>query len=208
MQTDYQMLVQIRDDLLRRAGEIGVHSKPDRCWVEFHDTYDPVIRRFAHKCGVHTELVDECAQEVWVAILEALERFKIDPDRGRFRSWLFSIVRNKAADLARRSKKAQSFSLDDSEMALPIPVDAGPGPVDLVQCRIASDLLFELIHKLKASVSNQSFLVFQLRRFEQKSVSEVSEMLNMSPVFVRVCHHRVEKRLSRMVKQQINAESD
>jgi hypothetical protein len=89
-------------------------------WDQFYDSYAPLLRRFALSLRVPRDSVDDCVQLAWVELLGKLPAFDYDPRRGRFCSWLFSIVRSKAVDLRRRRTKHLTETLPaDWEEALP-----------------------------------------------------------------------------------------
>ena len=51
----------------------------------------PSLRRYLASLGVHTDLIDDLAQDVFLEVLQSLDRY----DESRpFRSWLFGIARN------------------------------------------------------------------------------------------------------------------
>jgi RNA polymerase sigma-70 factor (ECF subfamily) len=87
-----------RRTLLARVRDAG--DLP--AWAEFHGLYAPLLLRYARALG----LARDDAEEVRDACLEVLARrmrsFDYRPDRGRFRTWLYRIVRDKVADLLRR----------------------------------------------------------------------------------------------------------
>ena len=203
MQTDYSMILIIRDDILRR-GSIKQDSASNPVWIDFFEAYDPIIRKFARTNGLTNDTaIDECTQEVWLAILKGLKHFVAEPEHGRFRTWVYSIVQRKTIDLFRIRAKTSGLSLNDSEQKLPTPVDQSDGPVEVVQAEFARGVLKEVLEELKSRVSEQSFDIFYARRFERRRVAEVASQFEVSPQVVRVCHHRVEKRLERMLRQRL-----
>jgi RNA polymerase sigma-70 factor (ECF subfamily) len=54
----------------------------------------------------------DLTQEVLAAIAAAIRSWQPDPDRGRFRTWLYKIVRNKTIDAMRRRRPGDRGSGD------------------------------------------------------------------------------------------------
>jgi len=99
-------------NLLHRAFSEG----DGEAWTTLVREYTPLIRRFAYSIGWYEQHLDDLIQEVLVTLLQKRGEFKYDP-RGRFRNYLFTVVRYTAYTLGRKIQKAgvengQSAMLD------------------------------------------------------------------------------------------------
>src|SRR5690349_21481809 len=56
-------------------------------WAEFHDRYDPMLRRWCGRYGLDADTTDELCQRIWVELMARMQTFRYDPSRG-FRKWL------------------------------------------------------------------------------------------------------------------------
>src|SRR6476620_5005428 len=94
--TRYSLLVRLKD-----------HADAD-AWRTFIDGYAPAVFAFARRNGLQAADAGDLAQDVCKAVAAALPAFDYDPDRGRFRGWLFTVVRNQLKmhrrSLARRGR--------------------------------------------------------------------------------------------------------
>src|SRR5271155_891581 len=74
-------------------------------WREFVAIYEPFVHRFARRNGFQDADARELVQNVLLAVVKAVDRWRTDPERARFRSWLFTIARNQFLDLLRKKKR-------------------------------------------------------------------------------------------------------
>lgn len=84
-------------NLLHRA----FSEEDGEAWSEIVREYTPLIRRFAYSIGWQERHMDDLIQEVLVTLLKKRGEFEYDP-KGRFRNYLFAVVRFTAFGLGRR----------------------------------------------------------------------------------------------------------
>ena len=142
----------------------------------------------------HYYVADDVAQEVCLAVLAALPRYR---DMGRpFASFVFGIASHKVADAARNASRL-AVPFED----LPDGPDERPGPEETVVAYIEAErtraLLAQLPHRLRE--------LLILRVVTGLSAEETGNVLGMSAGAVRVAQHRALARLRALAVEESSA---
>jgi RNA polymerase sigma-70 factor, ECF subfamily len=139
----------------------------------------------------HYHVADDVAQEVCLAVLSALPRYR---DMGRpFASFVFGIASHKVADAMRNAARLAIPTED-----LPDGPDNGPGPEETVVAFIEAERARALLARLP---ENQRELLV-LRVVTGMSAEETGHALGMSPGAVRVAQHRALARLRAIAREE------
>ena len=178
--------------LHERLRRVAPDSLLAHSWQQFYETYERVLRNFAHARGMRGADLDDCVQEVWLAVITELSQFEYDPNRGQLRSWLYRIVRNKAADHVRRRARSRSSQFEGPRgpecVAAP---DQDPAAEYERHWNI--EMVHVVLEELRRRVSQKSYAVLELRRIEECSVEQVAQRLGLTPEQVRARHHRTQR---------------
>ena len=78
--------------------------RDEAAWREFVDLYAPLIYHHARRQGLQDADAVDLSQEVISAVAGAVGRLDYDPQRGSFRSWLFTVLRRKLSNWRRAQK--------------------------------------------------------------------------------------------------------
>ncbi len=132
----------------------------------------------------HHHVADDVAQEVCIAVLSALPRYR---DMGRpFASFVFGIASHKVADAVRSAARLAVPTED-----LPDGPDEQPGPEEMVVTYLEAMQARELLARLP----NHLRELVILRVVAGLSAQETGNVLGMSAGAVRVAQHRALARL-------------
>jgi len=167
----------------------AVRSDPDATAVLLANVRPGVVKycraRLGRIGGAYTT-ADDVAQEVCLAVLRALPRFR---DQGRpFAAFVYGIAAHKVADAQRAAIRDRAVTPVDTLVDRP---DAAPGPE---QQAIATDLARRL-SRLLAHLADTPREIIVLRVAVGLSAEEVGAVLGMSAAAVRVAQSRALARL-------------
>lgn len=157
-------------------------------WTEFYRLYSRLIRRYV----LHRKLpeceVDDCIQEIWMAIAQKLTRFQHPRNRPGLRAWLYAVVRSKTADvMRRRSREAlPSLGVEATEDV------AAASESQNVWERL---LMQTIMSEVMSDESEMNRQILRRRLLEGRRSAEVAAELGVSPKVVRYRLKRVLNRL-------------
>ncbi|TWT54380.1 RNA polymerase sigma factor [Rubripirellula amarantea] len=169
-------------------------------WREFSAMYRPVVERMAQLRGMQPADADDLAQQVLLAIANAIERFEPDDDRAKFRTWLRTIARR--AIINAMTRGVPDRGAGGSEMIgllheQPAP-DAMTETLDLEYrreiFRVAADQIRNDFH-------DDTWNAFWQTTVEGIDVDQVAKQLGRSRGSVYTARSRVMLRLKQKVQE-------
>ncbi|MGR6318878.1 RNA polymerase sigma factor ShbA [Micromonospora soli] len=135
--------------------------------------------------GAHTT-ADDVAQEVCLAVLRALPRYR---EQGRpFSAFVFAVAAHKVADAQRAAVRDSAVAVTDTPLERS---DATPGPEEQAVATDLAHRLFVLLRRLP----NVQREIITLRVAVGLTAEEVGTILGMSAPAVRVAQSRALARL-------------
>ena len=149
-------------------------------WDEFFGRYWRLIFTLAKCRGCSDNTAEEIVQEVMLAVFKKHEVFRYDPQKGRFRSWLATIVRNQVIKKrVRASERVRGRGgASDDNLAGAEADDADP---DLpLETAFENALLLALLDVARAEVSPPVYQAFELLAIHGRSGNEAARITGLS----------------------------
>lgn len=199
-----------------------LRSGDEEAYTWLVQKYHTALVRFALSFVQEEKLAEEVAQETWIAVLKGLERFEA---RSSIKTWMFSILANRAKTLGQRENRVVSFSeLDDVLDSAPT-VDPGrfKPSSDMASANhwvafpsawesIPEELFLsqELLHIVQEAIAvlpgNQQ-AVITLHDIDGFSVDEICNILGISETNQRVLLHRSRSKVREVLETYLNTEN-
>lgn len=174
-------------------------NRDEQAWRDFVDAYIPAVVAYLRSKRLQDADARDITQEVLRSVAKAIGGFIPGPEHGRFRSWLFAIVRSKLVDHWRRAKRAPASCGTDLQQTLEGIPDGADQAIWEQQCKL--QLLHWAANQIQREFSPATWEAFRLAAIENIPPREAAKQLGMTVSNVYVCKSRVLARLREVVEQ-------
>jgi RNA polymerase sigma-70 factor (ECF subfamily) len=188
--------------LLSRVRNPGDHQ----AWREFEARYRPLLVRFCRRRGLQLTDAEDVVQMVFAGLAQTLPGFAYDPQRGRFRDYLFRCMRNALFRWSQRPGRGDRGLDTDVAGAAPDPREAAPDEVALWEEEWLNHHYRLALHALRGTVGERSIAIFE-RLVAGESVASVAQHFEASVDAVHKVAQRLRARMQHRIAEQI-AEED
>lgn len=171
-------------------------------WNDFARLYAPLVRRYLANARVDFEPIgeadrDDLVQETFLAVSRALPGFRYDPARGRFRGYLFSVVRSL---VLRRQREARARP--ETAVAETGEREAGAPAGDAARELMLETWALALARVLRAhAFTPNAKAVFRAHVLDDRPAADVADEFRMRPNAV----YQVKDRVLRAVRRELAA---
>ena len=186
-----------RVSLLMRIKDV----RNTRAWSDFDAIYRPMLRRFASAQGLDEGDAEDVVQHCMAAVHKHIEQFDYDPDKGRFRGWLRTLVNNHVRNLLkkRRDPIAETQELEQLQDREPLP-------------EVAFDRLWmdehlkHCLRMVRTEVDENVFVVFQHYVLDEWPVEQVCQAMRMDRNQVYKIKWRITQKLQEKLRRLLDGE--
>lgn len=185
---------QTRHTLLDRARDRG----DEAAWVEFTGYYRDFIYMVVHKMGIKHPDSDDLVQASFLKIWKNIDRFKVDDERAKFRTWLSTMIRNLVINHINQRKGAAGKRqlIEDNRNVVPEFLDSvSESEVDeMIQKEWEVYVVNLAMKNIKPLFSERSIEIFSLL-LDGADITTVSERYGIEENSVNKLKNRVKNRL-------------
>ena len=173
-------------------------------WSEFLNLYGPAVFGYFRRRGLQEADAVDQTQEVFRCVAGFIHRFDYQPESGRFRSWLFTVVSRQFLKFQQRGEKLPIT--DDPAYLEEIP--AGETPADDDWEASVRRRLFDIaLEEVREQVSETTYAAFKLTAIDGVSGEEAADRLGITRAAVYLARGRVLARLRTIVANLESAEN-
>ena len=170
----------------------------DVAWARFVDMYGPVVHHLVHLLspGISDADTDDAVQDVFVKLVNILRSGAYDSAKGKFRTYLSTLVRHLLIDRYREAAARRRDRQVEIEVAEEIAVEDDPGAWMDAKWRIACRMASERRVMEESALAEQSREVWRLLSVEGLSVKDAARRLGIPANTVSKIKRRIETRIA------------
>lgn len=172
-------------------------------WREFHARYGELIQSFARRRGLQQADCEDLMQEVLVGLTRSMPGFEYDPARGRFRSFLKTVV---VRAISRRFRQSvPSSSLVDGG-GMDFPHEDGDEAEGQWELEWRQYHLRRALHAVEMEFSHADVTAFRHYAIDGADPQSTADLLGLSVNQVYKAKSNILKRLGEIIAVQIEEE--
>jgi RNA polymerase sigma-70 factor (ECF subfamily) len=198
-----------------------LRQRDESAFTQLVEKYHASLVRLARMFVQNDDIAEEISQETWLAVLHNVDKFE---GRSSLKTWIFTILTNKAKTRSRRENRTLVFSdLQEEDFDSPTvsperfkdasAVDPGGHWVDgpaswegIPEDVLLSAETLELIRQTIEALPNNLRTVITLRDMEELSSQEICNVLGISETNQRVLLHRARARVRAALEEYLQPE--
>lgn len=186
-----------RLSLLSRIGK-----GDDIGWYDFYRTYRPLILLRGSDHSLTESEKEELVQEVLLSVFKGSKRFHYDSSKGRFRSFLRTIIDRRVVDILRLRRNAV---IDNSQEILDRLPDTEDSELDKKWDAEWKQLsLTQAVAELRCRIEPVTYQAFELYVLKEWAPAKVAAFLDLHVGSVYVAKNRAVEHLREILNEQEN----
>jgi RNA polymerase sigma-70 factor (ECF subfamily) len=171
-------------------------------WEQFVEIYAPLVYRYARRHKLQDADAADLTQDVLRSVAGAVGRLHYDRRRGSFRSWLFTVARNKLINfVTRERRRPRGGGGSDFLQVLENQPARDDSEADQWEREYEQRLFAWAAEKVRHSFQEATWQAFWRTAVEGESVRAVAAALKMTEGAVYIARSRVTAQLRKQVQE-------
>jgi RNA polymerase sigma factor (sigma-70 family) len=177
-----------RPSLLLRVRD----ASDDAAWTQFVQIYTPLIYGYCRSRGLRDGDAADVAQESMRAVARAIGKFEYDPQRGKFRNWLLTVVQSKLHNFLAQQQRQPALA---GETALQLKLNSAPEENATWEAEYYRAIFNWAAERIRGDFQESTWHAFWQTTIDERDGKDVAESLGLSVGAVYVAKSRVIARL-------------
>ena len=183
------LLVRIRD------------GRDKEAWSEFVRLYAPLVYGYARKQRLRDADAADLVQDVLQQVALSIGHFDYDPSRGKFRSWLFKVTRNRLHTYLHANRNYNRGSGDSAVHARLAQQPADNGDDGQWEREYQQRLLNVAVAQVRQEFEEVSWQAFWQTTYDGQTPTQAAAGLGISVGAVYIARSRIRARLAQRVQE-------
>ncbi|MFD1063407.1 RNA polymerase sigma factor [Winogradskyella litorisediminis] len=166
-------------------------------YAQLVNRYKDLVFTLALRMLKNREEAEEVSQDAFVKVYKSLDKFKGD---SKFSTWIYKVTFNTCLDNLKKNKKHRNnVSIDEFTF----------NKIETIDNALEHIIKAEKTKVIKQcinSLPNEDAYLLTLFYFEELSLDEISEIINVSSNTIKVKLFRARKKLAVILEKQLNLE--
>ena len=192
-----------RDSLLIRIAD----PCDQGAWEQFARIYRPVVYNVARMRGLQDADAQDVAQQVLIAVAQALPTWERRDESTRFRHWLCRIARNAAVNMLTRQPRDRAVGGDDIRAEVQVDNKLDGGLDSQLEREYRRQLFRKAAERVRSRADAITWQAFAITMIDGLSIPDAAAQLDRSEAVIYAARSRIIRRLRDAVKQ-LEDESD
>jgi RNA polymerase sigma-70 factor (ECF subfamily) len=182
------------------------NSADAESWREFVQLYEPLLVAYLRGKSLQEADARDVVQEVFIKLHRAMPGFELNRVKGRFRTWLWQVACNAAADWARRQKSRAGAEDGWRERFTEPAPEAEPDEEWITAYR--KRVMAFAIERVREQSQPKSWTCFEQHVLQGRPSAEIAAELGLTPNAVNVNASRMLARVRQVCAEYMEELAD
>jgi RNA polymerase sigma-70 factor (ECF subfamily) len=175
-------------------------SQDDGAWSQFVEIYTPLMFGYCRGRGLQEADAADVAQESMRAVAKAMGRFEYDPQRGKFRNWLLTVVQSKLHNFLDQRRRQPELA-GETTLQARIEHDSISEEETAWEAEYYRTIFHWAAERIRGEFQPSTWQAFWRTTIDERDGKEVAEALGLSVGAVYVAKSRVLARLREEIQR-------